>query len=315
MALTRRGMIIGALGSVLAPSMARAGLRADGGLAFGSSWRISAGEALDLSAVRPLIEAAIAEIDGQMSPFRAGSELSVFNASRTAGWQPMPEALCQVAGEALRVAELTGGGFDPTVGPLVSRFGFGPIKGDTGLFRGIEITVDALRKQSPGLTLDLCGIAKGHALDRIADLMVKAGVFDALIEVGGEVRALGRHPDGRPWKVAIADPRAKGVAAQRIVSLGPLALATSGHSANGLTGPVSTSHIIDPRRGRPASTSLLSVSVLAETGARADALATGFCALGPEAGVRLAQRLDVAALFVTDAAEVMTGQFRRHVLI
>lgn len=315
MKLTRRGIILGAVGSVVAPAVARSEVRVEGGLAFGSSWRITLDGSVPLARLRPLVEGVIAEVDGQMSPYRAGSDLSVFNATPSRGWQSMPPALCHVAGEALRMATLTGGAFDPTVGPIVSRYGFGPIKGGLGSFLGVDVQPRSLRKAAPGLTLDLCGIAKGYALDRITDALARAGVVDALAEVGGEVKALGRHPDGRPWSVAIADPRAKSFAVQRIVAPGRLALATSGHASNGLSGPIATSHIIDPRRGRPTSADTLSVSVLAPTAMQADALATGLCALGSQEAVALARRLGIAALFVGKSNDVMTGRFSQHVLI
>ncbi len=320
MPMTRRTMILGLLGSSLGSASASAsGVQIDGGFAFGSSWRITTDDSTDLARIRPTVEAIIAEVDSQMSPYRKASDLSVFNAAGAQVWHPMPPALCHVAAQALRIAKLTDGAFDPTVGPTVSRYGFGPIKGGLGHFSGIAATATALRKTAPHLTLDLCGIAKGYALDRIAGALSRAGVVNALVEIGGEVKALGRHPSGRPWNVAIADPTAAGFRTQRIIDPGQFALATSGHAANGLRGPLGTSHIIDPHHGKPASTVLLSVSVLAATAIQADALATAFCAAGPEAGVALARRLKVAALFVMEGtrkpSEVTTGRFANHILV
>lgn len=319
MLLTRRGMIFGALGATFGATHARANVQVQGGLSFGSSWRISVGETADFSVLRPMVEAVIAEVDRQMSPYKASSDLSAFNAARGVNWQPMPRAFCHVAGQALRIAQLTDGAFDPTVGPIVSRFGFGPIKGGAGHFTSINARASSLRKTAPEVTLDLCGIAKGFALDQIAKTVQRAGVRDALIEVGGEVKALGSHPDGRRWGVAIADPTSVDFKAYRIVSLDGHALATSGHAANGMTGRIATSHVINPKQSQPASGALLSVSVLAETALEADALATAFCAAGPTGGMALARRLAVAALFIVDTPDgvmdVMTGRFAQHVLI
>ena len=320
MPMTRRTMILGMLGSsVNAASAMASGVQIDGGFAFGSSWRITTEDSAELARIRPMIEAIIAEVDSQMSPYRAESYLSAFNLARAQVWHPMPSALCHVATQALHIANLTDGAFDPTVGPTVSRYGFGPIKGRSGHFSGIDVTTMALRKTVPHLTLDLCGIAKGYALDRIAGALSRAGVANALVEIGGEVKALGRHPSGRPWNVAIADPTAIGFRTLRIITPGRYALATSGHAANGLRGPLRTSHIIDPHHGKPASTVLLSVSVLAATATQADAFATAFCAAGPEAGVALARRLKVTALFVMEGTrkpyEVTTGHFASHILV
>ena len=134
---TRRLVIFGLLGAVAAPAIARASTAVDGGLAFGSTWRIVTDAGVDLSRLRPRIEAAIERVDRQMSPYRADSDLSRFNRAATTGWQPMPGALCRVAAQSLSVAALTGGAFDPTVGPIVSRMGFGPISGGAGRHTGL----------------------------------------------------------------------------------------------------------------------------------------------------------------------------------
>ena len=316
MQISRRTLLLGAIAASVAPSVALAGLTTQGGLAFGSSWRVTSDASVDPKRVRLLVETIIADVDAQMSPYRAGSILSQFNVARTTDWLTVPAALSAVTREALHVAEVTDGWFDPTVGPTVSRFGFGPITGGWGHYTDITTTVTALRKSTPDLTLDLCGIAKGHALDRIAEALKAAGIRSALIEVGGEVRTLGNHPDGRPWAIGIADPTGPGV--WQIVAPADLALATSGPAVNGLAAPVATSHIIDPRRGKPASSALLSVSVLANTAMRSDALATALSAAGPENGINLARRLGHSALFILKGksrpVQIMTGDFRNHVL-
>lgn len=320
MPLTRRALILGMAGlGIVQPLWATAGLQIEGGLAFGSSWRVLSDDRLDLARLRPTLDAALGEIDAQMSPYRAASPLSKFNAIRTQAWQDVPPALCHVTSKALGIARLTEGAFDPTVGPLVSRFGFGPIKGGAGSYMGISVGDFSLRKSAPDLTLDLCGIAKGFALDRVVQTLVRAGVVNALVEIGGEVKTVGHHPSGRDWQVAIADPTVAEFKAFRIINPRDKFLATSGHAANGLRGPINTSHIIDPHLAQTASTTLASVSVLADTGMQADALATALCAAGPEAGVALARRLNIAALFIFDRPnrpiDAMTGGFAKHVLI
>lgn len=334
MMLTRRHMMLSSIGFAVAPPSGAFAAGRDvgaqsvggqsiggqsiGGLAFGSSWRITAASG-DLPGFHRVVQGIIAEIDMQMSPYIAQSDISKFNTARTTEWQQMPHALCTVAGEALEVAGMTGGHFDPTVGPLVSRLGFGPITGGAGSYTGIEVAADRLRKSSVDLTLDLCGIAKGFALDRIVEAIRARGMRNALVDVGGEVRVLGQNPEGRPWTVAISDPTSTALLrAWAIVAPGPLALATSGHAANGVTGRVSVSHIIDPQTGAPASPMLRSVSVLAPTAMRADVLATALCAAGPVDGIEMARRLDIPALFIIGSTaqpvEVMTARFRDHVV-
>ncbi|WP_298864065.1 FAD:protein FMN transferase [uncultured Sulfitobacter sp.] len=320
MTFTRRTVIQGLAAAGFAPSCLAAGdVDVTGGLAFGSSWRVTAGSGLDKTTIPTEVAAIIDQVDKTMSPYLAQSDLSRFNTAAATDWQEMPRSLCEVVYAALDVAKLTDGAFDPTVGPLVSRYGFGPIAGGMGQFRDIHLRAAALKKTVPDLTLDLCGIAKGYALDRITSRLQTLGLTDALIEVGGEVRAIGQHPSGRSWQVAVSDPTAVDFGVRRIVAPGALALATSGHVANGISGQYSTSHIIDPYVRTPANTSLVSVTVLAPTAMRADALATALCAVGPEVGTQLAQRLNISALFITDgtaaAVEVLTGDFAHHLLI
>lgn len=320
MALNRRELVLGlaACGAaVVLPAMAGSHVLA--GPAFGTSWRIVLGEPADAARVHETVAAIVDEVDSTMSPYRPASELSRFNASATEEWQRMPESVCAVVSEALDIAMHTDGAFDPTVGPVVQRHGFGPITGALGSYRDIAVSGDTVRKAMPRLTLDLCGIAKGYALDRIASALEKLGVKNALIELGGEIIALGQHADGRAWQVAIEDPMSTEFAVQRIVTPGRMALATSGHTINGVRARASTSHIIDPHRVRPAETTLMSVSVLAPTAMQADALATALCAAGPEESVVMAKRIGASALFLSDGSiaprEVMTGSFAAHIAV
>lgn len=330
MQISRRDMVLGLAASGVglaspawAGSLVSTGHVSKGyvsnGSAFGGFWRLVTADAQMARVAKSVVDAVVDEVTQRMSPYNVTSELSRFNAAKTSDWLFMSRPSCTVVAEALRIATVTRGAFDPTVGPLVARFGFGPIQGAVGRYDDIIVAPSAIRKQVPGLTLDLCGIAKGYALDRVIADLAQAGVEDALIEIGGEVRALGMHPRGRAWKIGIADPLSNGAGVQRIVKPGGLALATSGHAVNGIRGPVNISHIVDPQSGRPALMTLASVSVLAATGMEADALATALCAHGARAGIDLAGRLGVSALFVTDGSEapveVMTGGFDAHIEI
>lgn len=322
MILTRRNMIIGSAALSLLPAgplWAGPETQAISGAAFGSTWRLVLASGADANRARRAVETTVALVDATMSPWRADSEVALFNASQSTGWQAMSAATLAVTREALDIARLTGGAFDPTVGPLVARYGFGPITGAPAQVEALEQGANALRKTNPGLTLDLCGIAKGHALDQAAAALKGAGITDALLEMGGEVLALGTHPSGRAWQVAIEQPGAQGFAVHRIIAPRGLALATSGHAPQGYNGPrASTSHLINPATKRPAAGPLAAVSVLAASGQRADALATALTVLGPEHGPALARRLGIAALFLTRRAdgldETMTAAFADHII-
>ncbi|WP_299567555.1 FAD:protein FMN transferase [uncultured Sulfitobacter sp.] len=319
MSMTRRGMILGGAALTAAPGLAVAttATQSIGGLAFGSVWRLVLPAGADAERARRVVEATVARVDAAMSPWRADSEVAQFNANGSTDWQPMSAETMSVATEAHRVARLTSGSFDPTVGPLVARYGFGPISGTPLGYRALELDAGAVRKVAPGLTLDLCGIAKGHALDQAGELLRENGFTNGVLELGGEVLTLGLHPSGRAWQVAIEQPG--GLAMQRIVAPGALALATSGHLPQGYAGPrASVSHLIDPATAQPSVGALAAVSVLVATGCRADALATALTVLGPDDGPALAQRLGISALFLTKGGagfdEIMTASFADHII-
>lgn len=316
MKVTRRDTILGGIALALVPRMAFAQAHVLGGTAFGSTWRLVC-ENVNPATAMPLMTTLIAAIDAAMSPYRATSAISQFNQADVGEILDIPEPMARVVSAALQVSRDTRGAFDPTTGPIVARFGYGPITGQTGRVEDIDLRGTSLRKTAPGLTLDLCGIAKGYALDCLSEDLIEQGATDFLLEVGGEIRAVGTHPSGRPWQVAIEDPRSPQFAAHTIVSPGPLALATSGHRSNGLMGAVEVSHVIDPRTARPATGFAASVSVLAPTGMEADATATALLAMGSD-GSDFAQQYDISALFILDPSHsrtsFTTGQFNAHII-
>lgn len=322
MSLTRRQWMASAASLLLAPVPAHAagGVAVTEGPAFGAGWRLVTAPMPEGGALRRRIEAAITAVDRTMSPFRADSDLTRFNRTADTDWQPLPAGVCTVVREALRVAALTSGAFDPTVGPLVGRYGFGPIHGRAdGRAGEIAAGDGAVRKARPDLTLDLCGIAKGYALDLAAAACEVEGVSDYLIEIGGEVRARGRHPAGRPWQAGIERPLPGAAEVQRVLGVDGVAFATSGNAVNAYRYKGhGYAHIIDPATRRPADTPLASVTVAAYRGMTADALATALFAMGLERGQAFAEAAGIEALFLIaeggGISERATGGFERRIL-
>lgn len=316
MRITRRDTIFGGIALAMMPGALTAQSASVGGMAFGSTWRLVSGHT-DPTPFIPLVTQRIAEIDAAMSPYRATSALSHFNCADVGQVVKIPEIMACVVTAALEAAQRTNGAFDPTTGPLVNRFGFGPITGRAGTTQDIHLRGDSLRKSAPGVTLDLCGIAKGFALDVIWNDLTAHGATDFLLELGGEIRAHGAHPSGRSWQIAVENPLSRALTAQCIVAPGASALATSGHSANGLLGDITVSHVIDPQNARPATGFAASVSVLAPSGMEADVLATALLAMG-ENGPDFARQSNISALFVTGppsgGTNIMTGDFAAHVV-
>lgn len=279
------------------------------------------------------IDAELERVNDLMSTYREGSELSRFNRSRSIDWLAVAPALASLVQEALGMSEASGGAFDATVGPLVNLWGFGPGGGRDSVPSDAQIAQaqtkvgydklfvradpPALKKSEPELYLDLSAIAKGYGVDRIAELLDDAGVTNYLVEIGGELRGLGHNGRGRPWRIAVERPAPGVREPYGIVELRGGAMATSGDYRNFFEqGGKLYSHTIDPRTGRPVTHELASVTVLAPTTARADALATAFLVLGPKKGLALAERLQTAAFFILRTpngySELQTSAFQAY---
>jgi thiamine biosynthesis lipoprotein len=210
---------------------------------------------------------------------------------------------------------MTSGAFDVTVGPLVDLWGFGPDRSvsappasddvelarkNTGLeFLQADCTSKAIRKAKPGIRIDLSGYGKGRAADDIGILLSEIGIFNFLVEIGGDLRAQGQNAKGQAWRVAIERPDSEGRAVERIIQVDNTAVATSGDYRNFVEYDGRRySHTIDPRTGRPVTHNLASVTVVFNNGPFADSYATALMVLGPDAGMALAERLHIAAYFL-----------------
>ena len=297
---TRRA-ILGLIGAtVFWPRRGRAEpLQAIQGYAFGTTWRIAGGPGAGLERIRPDIEALFEDIGRQMSPWRDDSVLSRFNAG-PAGWRAVDDEVAEVTRAALALARDSGGAFDPTVGPLVARWGFGPIhRGGAPDWRGLAAEAGRIAKTHDDLTVDLCGIAKGRALDRAADIAAAAGLGGLLLDLGGELRAIGQHPSGRSWRVAVQHPESGGEPPAVLRLASGQAVATSGRRNQSCAlGAQHYAHIIDPAAQTPADDALWSVTVLASDAMTADGWATALFAAGATGGPALARERGIAALFL-----------------
>ncbi|MCB1819889.1 MAG: FAD:protein FMN transferase, partial [Gammaproteobacteria bacterium] len=157
----------------------------------------------------------------------------------------------------------------------------------------------ALRKQVPGLQVDLSSIAKGWAVDEISALLRRHGVTRSLVEIGGEVYASRDKAPGRPWRVAIERPSYASRAVQHVVALEDRAMATSGDYRNFFpAGGRRYSHTIDPRTGQAMQHGLASVTVIAQNCTDADAWATALMALGEGRARLTAEREGLMALLI-----------------
>ena len=253
-----------------------------------------------------------------MSNWRSDSELSRLNESDETGPLPLSDPLALVLETSLRVHEESGNAFDITVGPLLRLFGFGP-GGDPGQPAPDPAAVEAVRtrvgshllsverlpdgqaflhRETPDAEMDLSGIAKGYAVDRVSTALTELGFPEHLVEVGGEIQARG------DWTLGVQDPTS-GLATrtQRSFPVRDLAMATSGGYRDFRETAKESdrfwTHILDPRSGQPVERRTGSVTVLAASCLEADAWATALFVLGRDDGLELAENLGLAALFLT----------------
>lgn len=267
------------------------------------------------------IEAVIAEelaaVDATMSTWRPDSEISRFNAHPDTSPFPASPGFLAVVEAANQISAASDGAFDITVTPLIAAWGFGPKGRDADAPEPTQAELDALaasigwrhltvdlaggtlQKDTPALRLELSAIAPGHAADRIAARLRELGFTRTLVDVGGEILASGRAAHGGPWRLGVERPDSSGGVVQRMLQVEDQALATSGDYRNYYeVDGVRRSHTIDPRTRRPISHRLASVSVLQPTAMLADGWATALNVLGPDAGLELATRRSIPALFL-----------------
>jgi thiamine biosynthesis lipoprotein len=203
------------------------------------------------------------------------------------------------------VAENTQGAFDCTVEPLVQAWGFGfdaTTKVDSAIidsimqfvgFDKVQLVNGRIIKEDARTKFDFNAIAQGYSVDVISNFLQSQGIGNYLVDIGGEVRAGGEKAGGKPWKVGIEKPapdKNAGRQLKAVIALKDRSVATSGsyrkyYEKNGIR----YSHTIDPKTGYPVKHSLLSISVIADSTAVADAYATAFMVMGFEKARRFVE--------------------------
>lgn len=282
------------------------------GPTMGTRWSALFFTAADFDAapLQAALQAAVAEVDDQMSSWKPDSDLMRINRAPPGEWIAAPAQLLAVLRLGLAIGQASGGAFDVGMGDAVTAWGFGPDAASGEHIRialqaqrrpsweAVEIGEAALRKHET-ITLDLNGIAKGHGVDRLADTMTQFGINAFLVGIDGEMRAAGLRPDGEPWTIAVERPDAERRAAHAVLALEDAAVATSGDYRHWVeVGGKRLSHTMDPRRGAPLAASPASVTVVARSCAEADAWATALMVLGPDRGAALAVDRGIDALFL-----------------
>ena len=295
------------------------------GQTMGTSFsiKIATDDELDKSQLEQEVTAVLTGIDSSMSTWQPVSELSRINANTSTDWINVSAEFCDVIAAALELSEDTGGAFDITIGPLVNLWGFGPTALETESvpteesidsarqrvgYRNLQTDcmTPAIRKSRPDVYVDLSAYAKGYAVDQLAELLDAMGYGDYLVEIGGELRMRGHNAKKERWAVAIEKPADFSRTVQSVVYLTDQAMATSGDYRNFFEADGQRySHTIDSRTGRPVTHDAAAVTIVADSAATADALATALLVLGPEQGFQFAEQENIAAYFlVRDGANI-----------
>lgn len=279
------------------------------GSKMGTSYHITIiADQLPPEDIEQQIDQLLSRIDDSMSTYKKESEISQFNDLPVGQNLSISHEFAEVVKISRKVWQLSNGAFDPTIGPLVDLWGFGPderhgsipsskaidqAKQQVG-FDNVVLDGLTLTKQNP-VELDLSAVAKGYAVDSVANLLEMLALPDYIVEIGGEIRVSGFNAESAPWRIAMEQPKLFSEV-DRVLHLTDIAIATSGDYRNYFErDDVRYSHTIDPKTGRPIVHNLASVSVLTDSCAEADAWATAFSVLGADKSLELAEKLDLAA--------------------
>ncbi|MCY1271749.1 FAD:protein FMN transferase [compost metagenome] len=286
------------------------------GPTMGSTYSIQyvpAAQTPDPQRVKTEVETILGALEQEFSTWRGDSVVSRFN--------ELPAGACQALSEDMRrlleygefLSRESGGAFDLTVLPLMNLWGFGPHSRedqvpDAGALarerarvghRHLRLEGERLCKDVAA-QLDFSSMVAGYAVDRVGDRLAALGIQAYLVEITGELKGLGRKPDGSPWRIALEVP--SGEREQQVehaIAVDGYGVSTSGDYRNYFEeGGLRYSHTFDPRVGRPVKHALAAVTVVDPSALHADGLSTLLMVLGPEEGYAFAERHDIAAYFV-----------------
>lgn len=277
-------------------------------------WGKEANQALEKSLSR------IHDIEGHMSTHDTNSDIYNVNISSDSPFISVHEDTFYVVEKAIDYAYRSSGTFDPTIGGLVDLWGIGTpeerlpseeeIAHAVSLINYKEVQLDkknmSIRLPRSGQHLDLGGIAKGYAADEVVAILKKEGIKSALIDLGGNIFVLGRKSDGSLWNVGVQNPLEPRGSYLGILHVSDLSVVTSGNYERFFEKDGKRyHHIFDPRKGYPAETDLLSVTVISKKSIDGDALSTALFVLGREKGLKLVQSFeDIEAIMVTKEKKV-----------
>lgn len=263
--------------------------------------------------------AKLKDVENKMSVDIPSSEVSQINKMAGVGYVKVSDDTFNVISSGKKFSDLTHGKFDITVGPLVKLWGINTpharvpapseIKAKLPLIGYKNILLDNKNKsimlKKKGMSLDLGGIAKGFAGDAVKQVLKDNGIKHAIIDLGGNVLAVGSKLDGSKWRIGIQNPFSPRGDYLGIVSVNDKAVVTSGiYERYFIKNGKRYHHIMDTATGYPVDNELASVSIINNVSMNSDALAKAFC-MGVNNGLKfIEQQKGVEAIFVTKDSKV-----------
>jgi len=295
------------------------------GAAMGSTYSIKwvpSEHSPEPEALQQDIENMLARFDKEVSNWRSDSDLAYFNQAAAGTCMPMPQSVTDMVRLTDQLYADSDGSFDITVAPLLKLWGFHggeehqaphpeQLKA-TMLNVGqqhLHIREDGQLCKDVALSLDLSSLAAGYMIDRVVERLASYGVTNYMVEMTGELKAAGRKPGNRPWRIAIEEPRDNERVAQMILALDGESVSTSGDYRNYYeVDGQRFSHTFDARSGHPVMHKLAAVTVLDETAAEADALSTLLMIMGEDRGWDYAIAHEIPAFFVIRDGEAFVSK-------
>ena len=281
-----------------------------------------------------IVDDQLEHVNQLMSTYKDDSDVSRFNRAAANEWVEVHPDTVAVVARSLEISEMTESAFDITVGPAVLLWNFGPAKDNKFSipteqelkdvraivgWKKVEVRSEppAIRKLVDGVQIDLSAIAKGYAVDRVAEALAKVQCENLLVEVGGEVVAVGTPANKPHWRVGIEKPQ-KGFARdiEEVAELSNAGMATSGDYRNfKIKDGKKYSHTIDPATCEPALNRLATVCVVADDCMTADALATGLMVMGEEKAWKFcdANKIPVLLMARKSSDPLQPDQFAKRI--
>ncbi|MEM1485959.1 FAD:protein FMN transferase [Oscillospiraceae bacterium PP1C4] len=260
-------------------------------------------------------KAEIMRLENTLSRFVPQSEISTVNKSAGKNCENLSSDTFKVLAQAVELSKITQGLFDVTIGPLVDLWNYkyaSEVPAEAKIHEAIHFVdyrdlVLNPRKRTAGLrcsgqSIDLGGIGKGFASDRLIEILKNYGITSAFTNIGGNVSTLGNKPDGSPWCVGIRHPRDEN-SLIGAVTVGGKSVVTSGDyeryfiDCDGKR----RHHILDPTTGYPAESGLISVTIIADSAMTADALSTGVFVAGLEKGLLILEKFPEVEAIIVDS--------------